>query len=155
MNIEKRCNHFRLIVACMLSGASRDRPVIVGWSTAHRGRVINESLGQLAKKLAAAPCVLARTESSRTQAGTKQGGPPHDHWAKLGQCRYTRSQHPFVVIALFSNAMPRRASIFFSYSRMVVRTDAQRTSPDANPARSARSNRDGLATPNGMLSPRP
>jgi hypothetical protein len=34
----------------MLSGASRDRPVIVGWSTALRGQVINESLGQLPKK---------------------------------------------------------------------------------------------------------
>ena len=33
----------------MLSGASRDRPVIVGWSTALRGEVINESLGQLTK----------------------------------------------------------------------------------------------------------
>ena len=30
INIEKRCNHYRLIVACMLSGASRNRPVIVG-----------------------------------------------------------------------------------------------------------------------------
>ena len=46
MNIEKRCNHYRLIVACMLSGASQDRPVIVGWSTAPRGQVIEEkSLG--------------------------------------------------------------------------------------------------------------
>jgi hypothetical protein len=35
----------------MLSGARRDRPVIVGWSTALRGQVINESLGQLPKKL--------------------------------------------------------------------------------------------------------
>ena len=42
INIEKRCNHYRLIVACMLSGASRNRPVIVGWSTALRGEVINE-----------------------------------------------------------------------------------------------------------------
>ena len=42
MNIEKRCNHYRLIVACMLSGASQDRPVIVGWSTAPRGQVIEE-----------------------------------------------------------------------------------------------------------------
>ena len=42
INIEKRCNHYRLIVACMLSGVSRDRPVIVGWSTALRGQVINE-----------------------------------------------------------------------------------------------------------------
>jgi len=86
----------------MLSGASRDRAVIVGWSTALRGQVINESLGQLPKKLAAGPRALARTESSGTQSGTKQGGPPHDHWAKLGQLRYTRSQYSFVAIALFS-----------------------------------------------------
>src|SRR6478672_6366462 len=102
INIEKRCNHYRLIVACMLSRASRDRPVIVGWSTALRGQVINKSLGQLPKKLAAGPRALARTESSGTQSGTKQGGPPHDHWAKLGQLRYTRSQYSFVAIALFS-----------------------------------------------------
>ena len=60
------------------------------------------SLGQLPKKLAAGRRVLARTKSSRTQSGTKQGGSPHDHWAKLGQLRYTRSQYSFVVIALFS-----------------------------------------------------
>ena len=101
INFEKRCNHYRLILACMLSGVSRDRPVIVGWSTAPRGQVIEESLGQLPKKLAAGPRVLARTESLRTQSGTKQGGPPHDHWAKLGQLRYTRSLYAFVVIALF------------------------------------------------------
>ena len=83
INFEKRCNHYRLILACMLSGVSRDRPVIVGWSTAPRGQVIEESLWQLPKKLAAGPRVLARTESLRTQSGTKQGGPPHDHWAKL------------------------------------------------------------------------
>ena len=76
--------------------------MIVGWSTALRGQVINESLGQLPKKLAAGPRLLARTESSRSESGTKQGGPPHDHWAKLGQLRYTRSQYAFVVIALFS-----------------------------------------------------
>ena len=57
---------YRLIVACMLSGASRDRPVIVGWSTAIRGQVINESLGQRPKKLAAGPRLLARTKSSRS-----------------------------------------------------------------------------------------
>ena len=66
INTEKRCNHYRLIVACMLSGASRHRPVIVGWSTALRGQVINESLGQRPKKLAAGPRLLARTESSRS-----------------------------------------------------------------------------------------
>ena len=58
-------------------------------------------LGQLPKKLAAGPRLLARTESSRSESGTKQGGPPHDHWAKLGQLRYTRSQYSFVAIALF------------------------------------------------------
>jgi hypothetical protein len=86
----------------MLSGVSRDRPVIVGWSTAPRGQVIEVSLGQLPKKLAAGPRVLARTESLRPQSGTKQGGPPHDYWAKLGRLRYTRSQYAFVVTALFS-----------------------------------------------------
>ena len=79
INFEKRCNHYRLILACMLSGVSRDRPVIVGWSTAPRGQVIEVSLGQLPKKLAAGPRVLARTESLRPQSGTKQGGPPHDY----------------------------------------------------------------------------
>ena len=54
------------------------------------------------KETGSQPRVLARTESSRTQSGTKQGGPPHDHWAKLGQLRHTRSQYSFVVIALFS-----------------------------------------------------
>src|SRR6516164_150941 len=92
----------------MLSGASQDRPVIVGWSTAPRGQVNKESLGQLPKKLAAGLRVLARTESSRTQSGTKQGGPPHDHWTKLGQLRHTRSQYVFVVIALFSMQSSRR-----------------------------------------------
>ena len=64
INFEERRNHYRLILACMMCGVSRDRPVIVGWSTAPRGQVINESFGQLPKKLAAGPRVLARTESS-------------------------------------------------------------------------------------------
>src|SRR5262249_29509808 len=34
--IEKRCNHYRQIMGCMLSEVSRNRPVIVGWSTANR-----------------------------------------------------------------------------------------------------------------------
>ena len=67
----------------MLSGVSRDRPAIVGWSTAPRGQVIEVSFGQLPKKLAAGPRVLARTELLRPQSGTKQGGPPHDYWAKF------------------------------------------------------------------------
>ena len=76
--------------------------MIVGWSTAPRGQVIEVSLGQLPKKLAAGPRVLARTKSLRPQSGTKQGEPPHDYSAKLGRLRYTRSQYAFVVIALFS-----------------------------------------------------
>jgi hypothetical protein len=48
----------------MLSGVRPIHPEIVGWSTAPRGQVINESLGQVPKKLAAGPRVLARTESS-------------------------------------------------------------------------------------------
>ncbi|MFZ1087745.1 MAG: hypothetical protein WAN75_00505, partial [Xanthobacteraceae bacterium] len=30
----------------------------------------------------------ARTESSPTQSGTKQGGPSRDHWAELGRLQY-------------------------------------------------------------------
>jgi len=86
----------------MLSEVRPIHPEIVGWSTAPRGQVINESLGQVPKKLAAGPRVLARTESSPTQSGTKQGGPPHDHWAKLGRLQYTRTQYSPVMIALFS-----------------------------------------------------
>ena len=52
MNIEKKVQSLQ--ANCILSGASQDCPVIVGWSTAPRGQVIEESLGQLPKKLAAA-----------------------------------------------------------------------------------------------------
>ena len=38
---------------------------------------------RLVDRPAAGPRALAKTESSR-QSATKQGGPPHDHWAKLG-----------------------------------------------------------------------
>src|SRR3974390_694950 len=57
MNVEKWCNHYRLIVPCMLSGASQGRPVIVGWSIAPCGQGIEENLGQLLKKLTAGPRV--------------------------------------------------------------------------------------------------
>jgi hypothetical protein len=87
---------------CMLSGVRRIRPEIVGWSTAPRGHVINKSLGQVPEKLVAVARVLARTEPSPTQSSTKQGGPPHDHWAKLGRLGYTRTQYSPVMIALFS-----------------------------------------------------
>src|SRR2546423_8281048 len=60
-------------------------------------------LGQLPEKLGRSSVQPVRkTESSRTQSGTIQGGPRHDHWAKLGQVRYTRSQYSPVMIALFS-----------------------------------------------------
>jgi hypothetical protein len=73
MNIEKRCNHYRLIVACILSGASQDRPVIVGWSTAPRGLVDCTSWSghrgeswATPEETGSRPRVLARTEASRT-----------------------------------------------------------------------------------------
>src|SRR5271166_6751585 len=40
---------------CMLSGVRPIHPEIVGWSTAPRGQVINESLGQVPKKLVSRP----------------------------------------------------------------------------------------------------
>ena len=54
-NIEKRCNHYRLIVACMQSGASQDRSVIVGWSTAPRDQLIEENLWQLLEETGSRP----------------------------------------------------------------------------------------------------
>ena len=39
------------------------------------------SLGRLPKKLATGPRLLARTKSSRSESGTKQGGPPHERAA--------------------------------------------------------------------------
>ena len=102
INIEKRCDHYRLIVACMLSGASRDRPVIVGWSTALRDQVINEKSRATPEETGSRPARAAKDRIITHPIGEKQGGPPHDHRAKLGQLRYTRSQYSFVVIALSS-----------------------------------------------------
>ena len=104
INIEKRCNHYRLIVACMLSGASRDRPVIVGWSTALRGQVIDEKSRATPEETGSRPAPAGKDRIITQRMGTKQGGPPHDHWAKLGQLRYTRSQYSFVAIALFARS---------------------------------------------------
>ena len=58
--------------------------------------------GKSRRNWSAGPRVLARTESSPTQSGTKQGGPSRDHWAKLGRLQYTRTQYSPVMIALFS-----------------------------------------------------
>jgi hypothetical protein len=57
--------------------------------------------GKSRRNWSAGPRVLARTESSPTQSGTKQGGPSRDHWAKLGRLQYTRTQYSPVTIALF------------------------------------------------------
>ena len=68
----------------MLSGVRPIHPEIVGWSTAPRGQVINESLGQVPKKLVSRPARAGKgRKSSPTQSGTKQGGPSRDHWAKF------------------------------------------------------------------------
>jgi hypothetical protein len=42
--IEKRCKSLQADNGCMLSGASRDRPVIVGWSTANRPSSVTPSM---------------------------------------------------------------------------------------------------------------
>jgi hypothetical protein len=55
------------------------------------------------------PARAGKDRSITHQSGTKQGGPPHDHWAKLGQIRYTRTRYAFVVVALFSMRIHRAA----------------------------------------------
>ena len=44
----------------------------------------------------------AGAESLRTQSGTIQAGPRHDHWTRWDVVRYRRSQYSPVKIALFS-----------------------------------------------------
>jgi hypothetical protein len=68
----------------MLSGASQDRPVIVGWSTAPRGQVIKESLGQLPKKLAAGPRVLAKDRIITHPIGDETGWTTARSLGKVG-----------------------------------------------------------------------
>ena len=56
-----------------------------------------------------------RTESLRTQSGTIQAGPRHDHWTSLDVVRYRGSQYSLVMIALFSDGSSWGVSaIFFS-----------------------------------------
>ena len=54
MNIEKKVQSLQANSGLYAVRSCQDRPVIVGWSTAPRGQVIEECLGQLPKKLAAA-----------------------------------------------------------------------------------------------------
>ena len=81
--IEKRFNYYRQITAACCPLLAE----IVLRSWAGRPHLVTSSsrrvFGNSRKKLAAGPRVLAKAESSR-QSGTKQGVPPHDHWAKLG-----------------------------------------------------------------------
>ena len=73
INIEKRCNHYRLIVACMLSGASRDRPVIVGWSTALRGQVINEKSRATPEETGSRPAPAGKDRIITQRIGDETG----------------------------------------------------------------------------------
>jgi hypothetical protein len=68
-----------------------------------RGQVIEESLGQLPKKLAAGPRVLAGLNHHAPNRGRNRV----DH--KLGQLRYIPSRYSFVAIALFSMKIHRAA----------------------------------------------
>ena len=80
-------------VACMLSGASQGRPVIVGWSIAPCGQVIEENLGQLLKKLTAGPRVC-------------QG--PNHHAANWGR---NRVDHRTITGRSWDNFGPLEASM--------------------------------------------
>ena len=98
---------------CMLSGARRVRPVIVGCSTATRTQAIRQSLMLARCRMASSNSrrklghdAYSRpapgTESSCTQSGTIQGRPRHDHWAKLGLFGTLRTHYSPVMLALFS-----------------------------------------------------
>ena len=81
--IEKRFNYYRQITAACCPLLAE----IVLRSWAGRPHLVTSSsrriFGNSWKRLAAGRRMLAKTESS-LQLGTKQGRPPHDHWAKLG-----------------------------------------------------------------------
>ena len=96
----------------MLSGASRDRPVIVGWSTALRGQVINEVSGNSRRNWQPARACWQGPNHHAANRGRNRVDHRTDHWAKLGQLRYTRSQYSFVAIALFAHMMVLGALFF-------------------------------------------
>src|SRR6516165_6825733 len=56
----------------------------------------------------------AGAESLRTQSGTIQAGPRHDHWTRWDVVRYRRSQYLSVMIALFSMKLLGCLRNFFS-----------------------------------------
>jgi hypothetical protein len=98
--IEKRCNHYRQIVACMLSGASRDRPVVVGWSTLRRADWVHEGARPYSDPVPG--CYLTRTQflwgvarghaaaglslMGLVNEGSSCGRPAHDHWMISRSC---------------------------------------------------------------------
>jgi hypothetical protein len=58
----------------MLSGVRSIHPEIVGWSTAPRGQVINESLGQVLKKLVSRPARVGKDRIISDPIGYETGG---------------------------------------------------------------------------------
>ena len=57
----------------MLSGVRPIHPEIVGWSTAPRGQVINESLGQVPKKLVSRPARAGKDQIITDPIGYETG----------------------------------------------------------------------------------
>jgi hypothetical protein len=108
----KRCNDHRRIVACMLSEASRDRPVIVGWSTANRPLIPSPSMiialphhlgQQLPEKLHLSGVAAAFTHA----IGTTQGRPAHDHRTISASSGQHTSHYLPVMIAPFPDHIDR------------------------------------------------
>ena len=89
INIEKRCNHYRLIVACMLSGSSRDRPVIVGWSTALRGQVINESSRATPEETGGRPAPAGKDRIITERIGDETGWTTARSLGEVGATRFS------------------------------------------------------------------
>ena len=57
----------------MLSGASRDRPVIVGWSTALRGQVINEKSRATPEETGSRPAPAGKDQIITQRIGDETG----------------------------------------------------------------------------------
>ena len=114
--IEKRCNHYRQIVACMLSGARRDRPVIVGWSTLHRPGWVHEGSRPYSDPVPG--CYLATNPVSGevcprmglVNKGSNCGRPAHDHWMNSPSSGQHTAHYSPVIIAPFV-AWGRRGSL--------------------------------------------
>jgi hypothetical protein len=87
MNIEKKVQSLQANSGLYAVRSCQDRPVIVGWSTAPRGQVIEECLGATPEETGSRPRVLARTESSHTNPGRNRVDHPTitgRSWDKFG-----------------------------------------------------------------------